>query len=239
MLLTTCVAGDERYFEIANLSLNQLDPSKHRIMVWTTHPEKLRLKPGFDVRIFEPCPRIQNLPVRKDYLNWRGFKDMRWATYSYILGARAACDGWVCRFDVDAYFRGDPFSLMEEHLEGDILLVERNHPLMRCEPDGKPGSGCTIWRSGYPFEAQFFELFEEYDQTTVQKMWEKAGSKLLTDPRFHFTFPFQKNKNVRKEDLEEFDPCYFHLRIEHAAENWRKLARWFDPGNSSSGRLVP
>lgn len=147
-----------------------------------------------------------------------------WNVYSYILPQKVA-EGRIASFDVDSYFRGDPFSLVEQWMgEGELFLVDANHPKMWCPNRMRMGAGMTAWQ-GIQMDELFVESFYRCSQETIFRLFEKLKGVKIRDPRCHFVYPFQVKK-WEKEDLD-MSPCYFHLHRKGALEHMELLKEWF------------
>ncbi len=172
-------------------------------------------------------------------------------THAYVaflplLAEKFVDSDWLLKVDVDAYFVGDILSDLSEQLNycgidftHDLYLVSRTRGDIMKLFAGVPGVGFTLWRRGASFVERYVQKFDGNEQNTILVVAGYQHSVKTTDycgilirEECHVCYPFYQagvnGRELEKSDVDEWVPCYLHLRGPNQLEKLQILKGWYN-----------
>jgi hypothetical protein len=251
LAVITGVIGDQDYYNCASLSIPSFlrNCPNYPLIVFTDKPDIIKQYKITNMLYVINIEHMMKKYVRQNeniykrhpkevlHIQYKGrqrIQNLFWASIIYVWGeyiVRELLPNYthILRIDCDSIFIGGNvlINIFNDLGNHDMCMVERSHPAMLIIAKEKPGSGFTLWRIASEFMNEYVGRFNLNDQHTVHQVFDlfcqQDNAILLSNPSYHFMYPFVKNLNFSRDQARNLLPACFHLGGNNAYENMKKL----------------
>jgi hypothetical protein len=234
------VMGDEQYFKCADYSITSFCKNNfdYELIVFTDKEHLKYFKYSFDNlyiedfnKWFEQFDFKTTEIYSKPFDNYGKQHNHKFISHIFPMMQNYGYADYLVKLDCDMYFTKNVIKELEKEITNhDFYLIKRKHPMMKLYSGGLPGVGVVIFKRESNFVSDYIKYFTQitcYEQDIVLGLRDKMPYKEIQNESFHIVFPFMKNPNLTKQELDNAfaKPKIIHC---HLLEQLKILGNWYD-----------